>query len=62
VLSNDGTKATIDSLQNVAATKLMADAVKQGSAPRSVATYMEPESLAAWQTGKPSFMRNWPYA
>jgi multiple sugar transport system substrate-binding protein len=62
VLSNDGTKATIDSLQNVAATKLMADAVKQGSAPRSVATYMEPESLAAWQTGKPSFMRNRPYA
>jgi multiple sugar transport system substrate-binding protein len=23
---------------------------------------MEPESLAAWQTGKPAFMRNWPYA
>ena len=62
VLSKDGTKATIDSPQNVAATKLLADAVKQGAAPRSVATYMEPESLAAWQTGKPSFMRNWPYA
>jgi multiple sugar transport system substrate-binding protein len=62
VLSNDGRKATIDSPQNVAATKLMADAVKQGAAPRAVATYMEPESLAAWQTGKFSFMRNWPYA
>ena len=23
---------------------------------------MEPESLAAWQTGKYAFMRNWPYA
>jgi len=62
VLSKDGAKATIDSPQNVAATKLMADAVKQGAAPRGVATYMEPESLAAWQTGRPAFMRNWPYA
>jgi len=62
VLSKDGKKATIDSPQNVAATKLMADAVKQGAAPRGVATYMEPESLAAWQTGKYAFMRNWPYA
>ena len=40
----------------------MADAVKNGAAPKAVATYMEPESLAAWQTGKPAFMRNWPYA
>jgi multiple sugar transport system substrate-binding protein len=62
VLSEDGQKATIDSSQNVAATKLMVDAVKRGAAPRSVATCMEPESLAAWQTGRYSFMRNWPYA
>jgi multiple sugar transport system substrate-binding protein len=62
VLSDDGKKATIDSPQNVAATKLMVDAVKRGAAPRSVATYMEPESLAAWQTGRYAFMRNWPYA
>jgi multiple sugar transport system substrate-binding protein len=62
VLSKDGKKATIDSPQNVAATKLMADAVKSGAAPKSVSTYMEPESLSAWQTGKHAFMRNWPYA
>jgi multiple sugar transport system substrate-binding protein len=62
VLSDDGTKATIDSPQNVAATKLMVDAVKNGAAPRAVSTYMEPESLAAWQTGRYAFMRNWPYA
>jgi multiple sugar transport system substrate-binding protein len=62
VLSKDGKKATIDSPQNVQATKLMADAIKQGAAPKAVATYMEPESLAAWQTGKYAFMRNWPYA
>jgi multiple sugar transport system substrate-binding protein len=62
VLSEDGKKATIDSPENVAATKLMADAVKSGAAPKAVSTYMEPESLTAWQTGKPSMMRNWPYA
>jgi multiple sugar transport system substrate-binding protein len=52
VLSADGSKATIDSSQNVAATKLMADAVKGGAAPKAVSTYMEPESLSAWQTGR----------
>jgi multiple sugar transport system substrate-binding protein len=62
VLSKDGKSATIDSPQNVQATKLMADAIKQGAAPKAVTTYMEPESLAAWQTGKYAFMRNWPYA
>jgi multiple sugar transport system substrate-binding protein len=62
VLSDDGRKATIDSPENVAATKLMVDAVKRGAAPRAVATYMEPESLAAWQSGRFAFMRNWPYA
>jgi len=62
VLSEDGTKAVIDSPENVEATKLMADAIKNGGAPRAVTTYMEPESLAAWQTGKPAYMRNWPYA
>jgi len=62
VLSEDGKQATIDSPENVAATKLMADAVQSGAAPKAVTTYMEPESLAAWQTGKYAFMRNWPYA
>ena len=62
VLSEDGKKAVIDSPENVAATKLMADAVKNGAAPKAVSTYMEPESLTAWQTGKPAMMRNWPYA
>ncbi|MEY2533042.1 MAG: trehalose/maltose transport system substrate-binding protein [bacterium] len=62
VISDDGTKAEIDSPQNVSAVKLMADGVKSGAAPRAVTTYMEPESLAAFQTGKYAFMRNWPYA
>ena len=62
VLSEDGKKAVIDSPENVAATKLMVDAIKNGAAPKAVSTYMEPESLTAWQTGKPAMMRNWPYA
>jgi multiple sugar transport system substrate-binding protein len=62
VLSDDGTKAAIDSPQAVSALKLMVDGIKSGAAPRAVTTYMEPESLAAWQTGKYAFMRNWPYA
>jgi multiple sugar transport system substrate-binding protein len=62
VLSEDGTKAVIDSPENVEALKLMVDAIKNGAAPKAVTTYMEPESLAAWQTGDYAFMRNWPYA
>ena len=41
---------------------MMVDGIKDGAAPKAVTTYMEPESLAAFQTGKYSFMRNWPYA
>jgi multiple sugar transport system substrate-binding protein len=62
VLSEDGKKAVIDSPENVEATKLMAEAVESRAAPKGVVNYMEPESLAAWQTGKPAYMRNWPYA
>ena len=62
VLSEDGKQATIDSPENVKATQLMVDVIKNGGAPRAVTTYMEPESLTAFQTGKYTFMRNWPYA
>jgi multiple sugar transport system substrate-binding protein len=62
VLNEDGSKAAINSPQAVKALQLMVDGIKNGAAPRAVTTYMEPESLAAWQTGKYAFMRNWPYA
>jgi len=62
VLSEDGTKATIDSPENVKALQLMVDVIKNGGAPKAVTTYMEPESLAAFQTGNYTYMRNWPYA
>jgi multiple sugar transport system substrate-binding protein len=62
VLNADGTKSAINSPQAVKALQLMTDGIKNGSAPKAVTTYMEPESLAAWETGKYAFMRNWPYA
>jgi multiple sugar transport system substrate-binding protein len=63
VLSEDGTKSTF--AEGDAATKtisFMADGIKNGAAPKAVTTYMEPESLTAFQTGKYAYMRNWPYA
>src|SRR5215210_5290228 len=63
VLSEDGTKATIaDGDAFTKTVSFMADGIKNGSAPKAVTTYMEPESLAAFQTGKYAYMRNWPYA
>ncbi len=63
VLNEDGTKSTIaDGDAFVKAAGFMADGIKDGAAPKAVTTYMEPESLAAFQTGKYAYMRNWPYA
>ena len=63
VLSEDGKKSTFaDGDAAVKALTFMVDGVKDGAAPKAVTTYMEPESLTAFQTGKPAYMRNWPYA
>ncbi|MGX6447475.1 ABC transporter substrate-binding protein [Patulibacter sp. S7RM1-6] len=62
VLSDDGKTSEINSPQNVAALKLMADGVKSGAVPKAVLTYQEAESQQAFDGGKPGFMRNWPYA
>ena len=62
VLSDDGKKSEINSPENVKALKLMADAVKNGVAARGVTTYMEEESRRYFESGKATYMRNWPYA
>ena len=62
VLNDDGKKSTINSPQNIKALQLMVDGIKDGSAPKAVTTYMEPETDQAWTSGKYAYMRNWTYA
>ena len=62
VLSADGKKSAINSPQNLAALELMVNGIKNGSAPQSVTTYMEPETDQAFSSGKYGYMRNWTYA
>jgi multiple sugar transport system substrate-binding protein len=62
VLSDDGKKSEINSPENVEALKLMVDGVKNNVAARGVTTYMEEESRRYFESGKATFMRNWPYA
>ncbi len=62
VLSEDGKKSTINSPENIKALQLMVDGLKNGAAPKAVTTYMEPETMTAWTSGRYAFMRNWTYA
>jgi multiple sugar transport system substrate-binding protein len=61
VLSPDGKKATIDSPQAQQVLSFMQQGLKDGAAPQANLTYMEEESRTAFQTGKVSELRNWPY-
>ena len=62
VLSEDGKTAQIDSPENLKALQFMVDGVKDGTAANGVTTYMEEESRRYFESGKATFMRNWPYA
>jgi multiple sugar transport system substrate-binding protein len=61
VLAPSGKTATIDSPQAQQVLSLMQQGLKNGSVPQAVLTYMEEDSRNAFQTGKLSILRNWPY-
>jgi multiple sugar transport system substrate-binding protein len=61
VLSDDGETAEIDSPENLAALQFMVDGIKSGAAPKAVTTYMEEPSRRAFEAGRVTFLRNWPY-
>jgi multiple sugar transport system substrate-binding protein len=52
----------INSPENLEALQFMVDGVKTGAAPKAVTTFMEEQSRRSFESGKPAFMRNWPYA
>ena len=62
VLSDDGKTAEFDSPENLKALQFMVDGIKDGAAPKSVTTYMEEEARMAFEAGRATFQRNWPYA
>jgi multiple sugar transport system substrate-binding protein len=62
VVDTSGTKLDFDKNKAAQVLSLMASGIKDGAAPRAVTTYMEEESRRAFESGKPAFMRNWPYA
>jgi len=61
VISEDGTKSTINSPENVGALQFMVDGIESGAAPKAVTTMTEEPARRAWEAGKATFMRNWSY-
>jgi multiple sugar transport system substrate-binding protein len=61
VLSPDGKTATINSPQAQQVLSFMQQGLKDGAVPQANLTYMEEDSRNAFQTGKVSLLRNWPY-
>jgi multiple sugar transport system substrate-binding protein len=62
VLSEDGRRAVLDSPANRKALRFMVDGVASGAASPAVTTYLEEPTRFAFEAGRATLMRNWPYA
>jgi len=62
ILDESGTKSAADSPQAREVLQFMIDGIKSGAAPKAVTTYQEEQGRRAFENGRASFMRNWPYA
>jgi multiple sugar transport system substrate-binding protein len=61
VLSDDGETVEIDSPETRDVLEFMRQGIQDGAVPRAVTTYKEQESLRAFDAGRATFMRQWPY-